>query len=72
MSRVNVGVVRLQTTITRYRFTIIPIFKDLSGPYPTSLSGNRYDTFTDLYSGWPETYSVPDNSADKIMNKKVR
>ena len=28
---------------------------DLSGPYPTSMSGNRYIiAFVDWFSGWPE------------------
>ena len=42
---------------------------DLSGPYPTSLSGNTYIvSFIDLYSGWPEAFAVPDKSADQICN----
>ena len=28
---------------------------DVSGPYPTTLSGNKYIiSFVDWYSGWPE------------------
>ena len=38
----------------------------LSGPYPTTLSGNRYIiAFVDWYSGWPEAFSVPDKTAEK-------
>ena len=33
----------------------------LSGPYPTTLSGNKYIiAFVDWYSGWPEAFAVPD------------
>ena len=40
---------------------------DLSGPYPKSLSGNKYIVaFVDHYSGWPEAFAVPDKSADTI------
>ena len=42
---------------------------DLSGPYPTSLSGNKYIVgFIDLYSGYPEAFAVPDKSADNIAH----
>jgi hypothetical protein len=42
---------------------------DLSGSYPTSLSGNKYIvSFIDLYSGWPEAFAVSDKSADQICN----
>jgi transposase InsO family protein len=40
---------------------------DLSGPYPTTLSGNRYIVaFIDIYSGYPEAYAIPDKSAYNI------
>ena len=40
---------------------------DLSGPYPTTLSGNQYIiAFVDLYSGWPEAFAVPDKNAETI------
>ena len=29
---------------------------DISGPYPTTLSGNKYISFVDWYSGWPKAY----------------
>ena len=36
----------------------------MSGPYPTSLSGNKYIiSFIDIYSGYPEAFAVPDKSA---------
>lgn len=42
---------------------------DLSGPYPTTLSGNKYIvSFIDLFSGWPESFPVPDKSADQIAH----
>ena len=41
---------------------------DLSGPYPRTLSGNRYIvTFVDHYSGWPEAFAVPDKSANTVV-----
>jgi hypothetical protein len=41
----------------------------LSGPYPTSLSGNKYIiSFIDIYSGWPEAFPVPDKSANNIVH----
>ena len=42
---------------------------DLSGPYPTSLSGNKYIiAFVDWYSGWPEAFAVPDKTADTVAD----
>ena len=42
---------------------------DLSGPYPTTLSGNKYIVaFVDWYSGWPEAFSVPDKTASTIAH----
>ena len=42
---------------------------DVSGPFPKSLSGNKYIvSFVDWYSGWPEAFAVPDKSADTIAN----
>ena len=41
----------------------------MSGPYPTSLSGNKYIiAFIDLYSGYPEAFPVPDKSADNVVH----
>ena len=42
---------------------------DLSGPYPTSLSGNKYIiAFDDWFSGWPEAYAVPDKTAETVAH----
>lgn len=54
------------TDIPPYPFAKIGL--DLSGPYPTSLSGNKYIGFIDLYSGWPEAFAVPDKGADNIAH----
>ena len=56
----------LQTTdIPPYAFAKVGL--DLSGPYPTTLSGNKYIvSFIDFYSGYPEAFAVPDKCADTI------
>ena len=42
---------------------------DLSGPYPTTLSGNKYIiSFICLYSGFVEAFPVKDKSADNICH----
>lgn len=42
---------------------------DLSGPYPKSLSNNKYIiAFVDWYSGWPEAFAVPDKTADTVAH----
>jgi hypothetical protein len=42
---------------------------DVSGPYPTSLSGNRYIVgFIDIYSGYPEAFAVKNKSAANISH----
>ena len=42
---------------------------DVSGPYPTSLSGNKYIvSFIDLFSGYPEAFVCPDKSAQTIAH----
>ena len=56
-----------ETLIPPYPFAKIGL--DLSGPYPTSLSGNKYIiAFIDLYSGYPEAFPVPDKSADNVVH----
>ena len=56
-----------ETGIPPYPFAKIGL--DLSGPYPTSLSGNKYIiAFIDLYSGYPEAFPVPDKSADNVVH----
>ena len=55
------------TDIPPYAFAKISL--DLSGPYPTSLSGNKYIVgFVDWYSGFPEAFAVPDKCADTIAH----
>ena len=40
---------------------------DLSGPYITTLSGNKYIiAFEDWFSGWPEAFAVPNKTADTV------
>ena len=59
-----------ETDIPPYPFAKIGL--DLSGPYPRTLSGNRYIvSFIDLYSGWPEAFAVPDKSAENIVHLLV-
>ena len=56
-----------ETGIPPYPFARIGL--DLSGPYPTSLAGNKYIVaFIYLYSGYPEAFPVPDKSADNIVH----
>ena len=55
-----------ETDIPPYPFAKMAL--NLSGPYPTTMSGNRYiDSFIDIYSGWSEAFSVPDKAADRIV-----
>ena len=40
---------------------------DLSGPYPTTLSENKYIiAFVDWFSGCPEAFAVTDETADTV------
>lgn len=56
-----------ETDIPPYAFAKLGL--DLSGPYPTSLSGNKYIVgFIDWYSGYPEAFAVPDKTADTIAH----
>ena len=42
---------------------------DLSGPYPTTMSGNKYSiAFVDWYSGWPEAFAVPDKTGETVAD----
>ena len=44
----------------------------VSGPYLTTLSGNKYIiSFVDWYSGWPEAFPVPDKSAETVAHSIV-
>ena len=56
-----------ETDIPPYPFAKIAV--DLSGPYPETLSGNKYIvTFIDLYSGFPEAFAVPDKTTENIVH----
>lgn len=53
-------------------FSFAKIGLDLSGPYTKSLSGNRYIVgFVDFYSGWPESFNVPDKTAATIAHSII-
>ena len=55
------------TDIPPYAFAKIGL--DVSGPYPTSFSGNKYIVgLIDLYIGYPEAFAVPDKSAASIVH----
>ena len=48
-------------------YPIAKISLDLSGPYPTSVSSNRYIiAFVDWFTGWPDAFAVPDKTADTV------
>ena len=55
-----------ETDIPPYAFAKISL--DLAGPFPITLSGNRYViSFVDWLSGWIESFSVPDKTADSVV-----
>ena len=42
---------------------------DLSGPYPTTMSGNKYIiAFVDWCSGWPEAFPIPDKTGETVAD----
>ncbi len=42
---------------------------DVSGPYPTSMTGNKYIiAFVDWFSGWAEAFATPDKTADTVAH----
>lgn len=54
-----------ETEIPPYPFAKLSL--DLSGPYPTSMSSNKYIiAFVDSYSGWPEAFAVSDKSGETV------
>lgn len=56
-----------ETDIPPYPFAKVGV--DISGPYPTSLSGNKYIlSFIDLFSGYPEAFPVPDKSTETVAH----
>ena len=45
------------------------VHMDISGPYPRSLSNNRYIlSIVCAYSGWPDAWCLPDKSAESIAH----
>ena len=45
------------------------VFMDISGPYPRTLSGNRFIlSIVCGFSGWPEVWALPDKCADTIAH----
>jgi hypothetical protein len=58
------------TDFAPYPFAKISM--DISGPYPKSLSGNKYIlSIVDHYSGWPEAFPLPDKSAENIAHMVI-
>ncbi|CAC5412796.1 unnamed protein product [Mytilus coruscus] len=56
-----------ETDIPPYPFAKIGF--DLSGPYPMTLSGNRYiSSFICLLSGWVEAFAVPNKESINILH----
>ena len=50
-------------------FPMAALQLDLSGPHMKTLSGNTYIcSFIDLYSGWPEVFSIPNKSAESVLD----
>ena len=42
---------------------------DISRPYYNSLTDNKYmNVFVDWYSGWPESFTVPDKTAETVVH----
>ena len=44
-------------------FPMAKIGLDLSGPYPTTMSGSKYFEITDHYSGWIEAFHAKSKHA---------
>ena len=50
-------------------FPMAKLSLDLSGPYPKTMSGNKYIiAFVDWFSGLPEAFAVPDKTADTVSH----
>ena len=50
-------------------FPFAKVGLDVSGPYPTTLSGNKcIISFVDWCSGWPEAFAIPDKSAETVVH----
>ena len=55
-----------ETGMAPYPMAVLQL--DLSGPYRKTLSGNLYiATFICLYSGWIESFNMPDKSAQSVV-----
>ena len=69
---VRQGFTEDKTTLANTDIPPYPMAKlslNLSGPYPTSLSGNKsIIAFGDWHSGWPEVFAVPDKTADTVAD----
>ena len=49
-------------------FPMAVVQLDLSGPFKKTLSGNEYiASFTCVYSGWIEAFSMPDKTAQSVL-----
>ena len=50
-------------------FPLAKLGLDISGPYPTTVSGNKYIIcFVDWYSHWPGALPVQDKSAETVTH----
>ena len=48
-------------------YPVAKLSLDLSDPYPTTLTGNKYIiAFVDWFRGWLEAFAVPDKTADTV------
>ena len=55
-----------EISLAPYPFAKVSI--DISGPYPKSISGNKYIIgFIDHYSGWPEAFASPDKTPESVL-----
>ena len=55
------------TSIPPFPFSVVSI--DICGPYPKTLSGNRYIIcFVDQFSGYIEAFASPDKSSDSVIH----
>ena len=49
-------------------FPFAKLCLDVSGPYPRTLSGNKYISFVVWYSAWPEAFAAPGKSAEIVVH----
>lgn len=56
-----------KVVVPPFPFTVVSI--DVCGPYPTTLSGNKYIIcFLDQYSGYVEAFPSPDKTSDSVIH----